>query len=174
MRRVHVHLWKLCMCVRMNAKAVFGPPSTYTFSFSLSSLWACRRWSVKASTASHPHWGCQSSPLVSCRHSSIRQTPKRGDRGRHRTYSNNSSNKFEEWGNTSAHRNHYIAYSNNVKEGEGACVSVCTGEERKIETDKKHLRQRGKGRRGWGSLESVPVPTEGKRLQYFLSCFSPS
>lgn len=45
-----------------------------------------------------PHWGCQSSPLVSCRHNGSQQTPKWGDGGRHRTYNNNSGNKFEKWG----------------------------------------------------------------------------
>lgn len=110
-----MYLWK-CVRVFTCMQELFWPVNLH-LSLSPSSLQACRRWSVKASAASLPHWGCQSSPLVSCRHSGSRQMPKREDRGRHRTYNNNSGNKFERREDALAHRNHSITYFNNVKEG---------------------------------------------------------
>lgn len=80
-----------------------------------------------------PQWGCHSSPPVSCRHSGSWQAEVRGERGRHRTYNNNSSNKFGEWGNTLALQNHSITYFNNVKE-RGLCVSVCVRERERQNT----------------------------------------
>lgn len=86
---------KICSCVYVNAKAVLAcRPTPLPLPVISSGVQAPER---EGEHCFPPHWGCQSSPLVSCRHSGSRQTPKRGDRGRHRTYNNNSGNKFEKW-----------------------------------------------------------------------------
>lgn len=112
---------KMCSCVCVNAKAVLAcQPTPFPLPVISSGVQALER---EGKHRFSPHWGCQSSPLVSCRHSSSRQTPKRRDRGRHWTYNNNSDNNFKTW-KTLALRNHSITYFNNIKEG--MCVSFCT------------------------------------------------
>lgn len=98
-QHAYVFVKSVFMCLH-ECKSCFGL-STYTFSFSLSSLQACSRWSVKASTAflliedaSRPLW-CPAGTAEADR----RQ--RQGDRGRHRTYNNSSGNKFEKWGTRS-------------------------------------------------------------------------
>lgn len=143
---------------------LFWPVNVH-LSLSLSSLQAGSRWSVKASTASPPHWGCQSSPLVSCRQSGTRQTPKRRDRGRHRTYNNNSGNKFEKW-RTRWPIGITPSLTLTMLRG-GGCVFLPAWE-RKIETDKIHLRQRGQMA---GEFRVGASTHRGKRIPLFLPSF---
>lgn len=164
---MHGNLRCVCVpvCVCANVKACFWSVNLH-LSFSLSSLQACSRWSVKASTASLLIEDASRLLWCPAGTAAADRCQREGDRGRHRTYNNSGGNKFEKWGNTLAHRNHSITYFNNVKEEGRLFVSVCEREEESGR--EKHPRQRGK--KG-GGLELVPVPTEGEGSQYFCPLF---
>lgn len=134
---VHMYLWK-CVHVFAWMQKLFWPVNLH-LSLSLSSLQACRRWSVKASTASLLIEDASRLLWCPAGTAAADRCQREGDRGRHRTYNNNSGNKFEKWENTLAHRNHSITLTM-LRRG---TVLICLhGRERK--TEKKHLRQRGK------------------------------
>lgn len=149
---MHMYLWKCVHVFVWNARAVLAcQPTPFPLPVISSGVQAPER---EGKHRFPPHWGCQSSPLVSCRHSSSRQTPKRRDRGRHWTYKNNSYNNFETWGNTLAHRNRSITYFNDIKEG--MCVSFCVIEKDR-DIGKASETKREKKRKG---RIKVPVPTK--------------
>lgn len=144
MHIMQVYLLKICSCVCVNAKAVVAcQPTPFPLPVISSGMQALEH---EGEHRFPPHWGCQSSPLVSCRHSGSRQASIRGERGRHRTYDNNSGNKFGKWG---THWPIGITPSLTLTMLGRGVVCFCLHErERDTETDKKHLRQREKGKRG--------------------------